>query len=957
MGMEPLFLLDAYGSIYRSYFAFISKPLRNPQGQNVSAAFGFFRGIFQLWDQYRPQYFAAVFDSPGPTFRHGMYPEYKATRQKAPEDLHTQIPLVMEVLELLGIPSIAAEGYEADDLIATLAERCRSEGRQCYVVSADKDLLQLVDGPVRALRPDRDQGYRLIGPAEVQEEWGIPPALILDYLSLTGDSSDNIPGVPGVGDKTALKLLSEFGSFDAIWANLETVKPEGLRKKLEAGQESAALSRKLVTLAYEAPLPFDSLESLRVETLGRDAASPVFLREGMRSLATAKAEAKPGARTNNQAAGANKAATANQDAANANREALATGHEARSASQEAVAAPGELFPAGTGAPAEPEPAAIPAGFSEAGNYEVVTDLDTLKRWVAAAGKAGTFAFDCETDSLDEMKTLPVGFSLAFEPGSACYVPLAAPDTACIETEAARKLLAPLLARTDATMVGQNLKFDLHIMENWGAPVHCKPWDTMVASWLVDPERDSLRLEALGQTWLGYSGTPYDEVAPKGTVFSQIPLDKAAPYAAEDVWMALRLKLVLEPVLAQRKLTGLFLDLEMPVLALLARMEREGIMVDAASLQTYGKELEAELASIQAETWTMVGREFNMNSPKQLQEILFIERKLTTGKKTKTGYSTDISVLEELAREDPVPALILRHRTLQKLKSTYVDALVQLAETDPRIRTHFVQTGTATGRLSSRDPNLQNIPVREEEGRRIRSSFVAAPGKLLVSADYSQIELVVFAHLSGDPELRKAFTDGADVHRRTAALILGKAEDEVTPQERRAAKTINFGVIYGMGAFRLAQELGIPRAEAQKFIDAYFARYAGVAAFIRDTVEATRRDGYVSTILGRRRPVPLINSRNANERQAAERIAVNTPIQGSAADIMKQAMLKVDKVIRERFPEARLLLQVHDELILEAPEALAPAVAAAVEEAMAGAHALSLPLRVGVELARNWGGMH
>jgi DNA polymerase I len=933
VGMEPLFLLDAYGSIYRSYFAFISKPLRNPQGQNVSAAFGFFRGIFQLWDQYRPQYFAAVFDSPGPTFRHGMYPDYKATRQKAPEDLHTQIPLVREILDLLGIPSIAADGYEADDLIATIAERCRKEGRQCYVVSADKDLLQLVDGPVRALRPDRDQGYRLIGPAEVQEEWGIPPALILDYLSLTGDSSDNIPGVPGVGDKTALKLLSEFGSFDAIWAGLDTVKPDGLRKKLESGQESAMLSRKLVTLAYDAPLPFESLDSLRVHTLGRDAASPVFMREGMRSLATIKTS---------------------DPAAPASKEAVGSPGQA---TQEAVAAPGELFPAGTGAPAEPELPAIPAGFSEAGSYEIITDLDTLKRWIDAAATAGTFAFDCETDSLDEMSTLPVGFSLAYEPGSACYVPLKSPDGVCIDAEAARKLLAPLLARTDVTMVGQNLKFDLHIMENWGAPVQCKPWDTMVAAWLIDPERDSLKLEALGQTWLGYSGIPYAEVAPKGMVFSQIPVQKAAPYAAEDAWMALRLKLVLEPVLAKRKLTWLFNDLEMPVLTLLARMEREGIMVDAASLQAYGKELETELASIQAETWALVGREFNMNSPKQLQEILFVERKLTTGKKTKTGYSTDISVLEELAREDPVPALILRHRTLQKLKSTYVDALVELAGTDPRIRTHFVQTGTATGRLSSRDPNLQNIPVREEEGRRIRSSFVAAPGKMLVSADYSQIELVVFAHLSGDPALRKAFIDGADVHRRTAALILGKEEAEVSPQERRAAKTINFGVIYGMGAFRLAQELGIPRAEAQKFIDAYFARYAGVAAFIRNTVEATKRDGYVSTILGRRRPVPLINSRNANERQAAERIAVNTPIQGSAADIMKLAMLRVNSVIKARFPDARLLLQVHDELILEVPEAIAPAVAAAVEEAMASAHTLSLPLRVGVELARNWGGMH
>lgn len=922
MGMEPLFLLDAYGSIYRSYFAFISKPLRNAQGQNVSAAFGFFRGIFQLWDQYHPQYFAAVFDSPGPTFRHELYPEYKATRQKAPEDLHAQIPLVREVLDLLGIPSIAADGYEADDLIATIAERCRNEGRQCYIVSADKDLLQLVDGPVRALRPDKDQGYRLIGPSEVQEEWGIPTSMILDYLSLTGDSSDNIPGVPGVGDKTALKLLDEFGSFDAIWANLQTVKPEGLRKKLEAGRESAALSRTLVTLAYEAPLPFDTLDKLRVECLGRDAASPVFMREGMRSLATVK-----------------------------------TTEAATTIGKKAVVASGELFAVDTGAPAEPELPAIPAGFSEAGSCEVVTDLPTLERWVAAADKACTFAFDCETDSLDEMVTLPVGFSLAYEPGSACYVPLVAPGAPCVDAESARRLLAPLLARKDATMVGQNLKFDMHIMENWGAPVRCKPWDTMVAAWLIDPERDSLKLEALGQTWLGYSGISYGEIVPKGTVFSQVPLERAAPYAAEDAWMALRLKLVLEPVLAQRRLTWLFHDLEMPVLALLARMEREGIMVDAASLQAYGRELETELASIQTKTWALVGKEFNMNSPKQLQEILFVDRKLTTGKKTKTGYSTDISVLEELAREDPVPALILRHRTLQKLKSTYVDALVQLAGTDPRIRTHFVQTGTATGRLSSHDPNLQNIPVREEEGRRIRASFVAAPGKMLVSADYSQIELVVFAHLSGDPELRKAFVDGADVHRRTAALILGKAEDEVSPQERRAAKTINFGVIYGMGAFRLAQELGIPRAEAQKFIDAYFARYAGVAAFIRNTVEATKRDGYVSTILGRRRPVPLINSRNANERQAAERVAVNTPIQGSAADIMKLAMLKVDRVLQERFPEARLLLQVHDELILEAPQALAPAVAAAVEAAMASAYTLALPLRVGVELAPNWGGMH
>jgi len=577
--------------------------------------------------------------------------------------------------------------------------------------------------------------------------------------------------------------------------------------------------------------------------------------------------------------------------------------------------------------------------------------------VDRAKAAGTFAFDCETDSLDEMRTMPVGFSLCVEPGAGCYVPLVSPDADCIPEAKVRSIISPLLARKSLVVVGQNLKFDMHVMENWDAPIRCVPWDTMVAAWLVDPERDSLKLESLGESYLGFGGTPYAQVAPKGSVFSDVPIAAAAAYAAEDADLSLRLKTALGPELERRGLLGLFTDLEMPVLSLLARMERTGIMVDAAALERYGTELDAELARIQAEAWAMVGHEFNLNSPKQLQEVLFTERKLGTGKKTKTGFSTDISVLEELAREDPVPALILRHRTLQKLRSTYVDALCALAAVDPRIRTHYVQTGAATGRLSSRDPNLQNIPVREEEGRRIRKAFVAAPGMKLISADYSQIELVVFAQLSGDPELKKAFVDGADIHRRTAALILGKPEDEVSQSERRAAKTINFGVIYGMGAFRLANELGIPRSEAQRFIDAYFARYSGVASFIRTTVDGARRDGYVSTVLGRRRPVRAIDSRNANERQGAERVAVNTPIQGSAADIMKLAMLAVDKALTREHPEARLLLQVHDELIVEAPADSAPAVAAAVEKAMSGAYRLSVPLRVGVEIADSWGDMH
>ncbi|HPE88145.1 MAG TPA: DNA polymerase I [Spirochaetia bacterium] len=942
--MEPLFLLDAYGIIYRSYFAFISKPLRNPRGENVSAVFGFYRSLFQLWDRYSPKAFAAVFDSRVPTFRHERFEAYKATRQKTPEDLHAQIPLVEEILGLLGVPMLRADRYEADDIIATIAARCRDEGRPCYIVSGDKDLLQLVGGTVRALRPDRDQGFALVGPAEVEAEWGVPPERILDYLSLTGDQSDNVPGVPGVGDKTALKLLTEFGSFDAIWERLAEVKPDGLRRKLEAGRDSAMLSKELITLAYDAPLPVSSLDELAVPSIDRDAASAAFMREGMRSLATRRV-----------ADGLDRLESAGELFAAAGAQP-----GTKPAQAAAPAAGDDRTTEGTVDEAAVSPTAargLPESYGRPGTHELVVDEAALRRWVDSAERAGAFAFDCETDSLDEMRTMPVGFSIAVSPDSACYVPLAAPDAACLPADTVRRVVAPLLARADLVVVGQNLKFDMHVMENWGAPIHCAPWDTMVAAWLADPERASLGLESLGQSYLGFGGTPYAEVAPKGTPFSSVPVEKAAPYCAEDAYMTLRLKEALERELADNGQTELFAGVEMPVLSLLARMEREGILVDAASLEAFGRELDAELESVKAETFGLVGHEFNMNSPKQLQEILFVERKLSAGKKTKTGYSTDISVLEELAREDRVPELILRHRSLQKLKSTYVDALLALAADDPRIRTHFVQTGTATGRLSSRDPNLQNIPVREQEGRRIRKAFIAAPGKKLVSADYSQIELVVFAHLSGDPELRKAFIDGADVHRRTAALILGKTEDEVQQSERRAAKTINFGVIYGMGAFRLAQELGIPRGDAQRFIDAYFERYSGVASFIRDTVDAARRDGYVSTLLGRRRRIRAIDSRNANERQGAERVAVNTPIQGSAADIVKLAMLRVDAALRERFPAARILLQVHDELIIEAPEAEADAVAAAVSDAMTGAFALSVPLRVGVESAYSWGDMH
>ncbi len=944
MSKRPLYLLDSYAFIYRSYFAFMNRPLRNASGANVSAAFGFFRFLFALFDQRNPGAFAAVFDPKGKTFRHEMYPDYKATRQKTPEELHAQVPLVEEILRALGVPVLRTEGFEADDLIAALATRSRAEGRECWIVSGDKDLLQLVGGSVKALRPDSSFAYNPYGPEEVKAEWGVEPAQILDYLSLIGDASDNVPGVPGVGDKTALKLLTEFRSLAELYDRLGEVKPESLRKKLEAGKESAFLSHKLITLDTDAPTGVAELDELDVESLDRAGANALFLREGMKSLVASAAEANLFA---TQAREGHKPAAA----------------ASRAADGEAVAPPTALGP--------PE-------LLGPGAYETVADEAGLASWVDRCIAAGTFAFDCETDNIDELAARPVGFSLSHEPKKACYVPLSCPEERRITEDAARRQLTRLFSARGAVLVGHNVKYDWQVMRRFGAPMLCALRDTMIAAWLLDAEAPSLALGALSGRRLGSSGIAYEDVVPKGASFAMVPSDKATAYAAEDADFTLRLHLLMEGELEAAGLTKLYRDLEMPTLPVLAAMEAEGILVDSKELRAYGLELDAELDSIQRSIWSDVGHEFNIASTKQLQEVLFIERKLAPGKKTKTGYSTDSSVLEELAALDTVPRQILRHRTLAKLKSTYIDSLAALAESDAasadtkaaagsgtgRIHTHYSQTGAATGRLASRDPNLQNIPVRDEEGRRIRMAFTASPGNLLVSADYSQIELVVLAHLSQDPGLLKAFREGVDVHRRTASLLFGLPEAEVTPDRRRIAKTINFGVIYGMSAFRLSNELGIPRGDAQKFIDAYFATYSGVRDYIDKVVAEAESTGYSTTILGRRRPIMAINSRNKTEKQAAERVAVNTPIQGSAADIVKLAMLRVDAAFRARskggesgVPRARLLLQVHDELIAEAPEAEAPEVAALMKREMEAAMELSLPLRAEVETARRWGDMH
>ena len=696
---------------------------------------------------------------------------------------------------------------------------------------------------------------------------------------------------------------------------------------MSEGKESAYFSQSLIRLRNDVPLPVNSADELSTENLNRSAGANVLMREGIRQ-------------------------SAKQLDKNAN--SSASHNTAQSTVQSAAA-----YTEGMGFPS-PDKSLLGDG-----EYKTILDMEELKTILEQAKKQKLLALDFETDSLDAWHSRPIGVSLAIKPKEAFYVPVAphgvtadGQGSVFNEPEKVRALLRPLLEDSEMTIAAHNAKFDYKVSRGWGIERwKCKIWDTMVAAWLADPERNNYSMDSLVAYTFDCSTTRYIDIVPKGSTFDVVPLETATRYSGEDADYCIRLKHYLEPMLIKTESLPLFENLEMPLLPILAEMEGAGIKIEPKALTSYGKELAAELDQIQETTWKTVGHEFNLASTKQLQDVLFVERKLTPGKKTKTGYSTDAAALEEMAREDPVPALILRHRTLAKLKSTYVDTLADMADSEGRLHTNFMQTGTATGRLSSREPNLQNIPVRAEEGRRIREAFVAGPGCILVSADYSQIELVVLAHLSGDENLISAFREDRDVHARTASLIFGINESDVKSEQRRMAKTINFGVIYGMSSFRLSNELNISRSDAVNFITAYFNTYSGVRQFIENIIQKTEQSGYVTTISGRRRYIPTINSRNKTEKSAAERIAVNTPIQGSAADIVKTAMLNLDRRLTARRSKARLLLQVHDELILECPKDDAAETSALVKEEMEQAVSLSIPLRVTVETGGRWGDFH
>lgn len=929
---NTVYILDSYGLIYRCYFAFINRPLTNKDGNNVSAIFGFFRNLHSILKHYNPQFIACAMDSKTATFRHEMYKEYKATRNKTPEDLHAQIPWIDEILTDLGIPVLQCDGYEADDIIATVAKKCAQQGKSCRILSGDKDLMQLVTETTQILKPDHADVWKVTGPQGVQAEWGVPPEQLLDLLSLYGDSADNIPGVQGVGVKTAGKLLEQYKNLDGIYEHIDEIKG-AMQKKLIDGKENAYFSQKLIRLCDTVPCSdIDDAVNNPIQ-LNFEKAAQKLNQYGVPAVAKQYAELAVESGTSSSAT------TIIQTQAEESQTEQVPSLEVK---------------------------------QNQGDYSVVTNLEELQNYINLIEENEKIvAFDCETTSLDTLNTQLVGFSLSSQAGKGIYVPLYTSNLFenldFIPQEKALEQIARLFNNPQVTVILHNGKFDYKVLRSNGIKINnnkvsCKLIDTMIAEWLLNSDKtgkNSYSLEYLAETKLGLKGIEYEDLVPKGQTFADLPVEKAYPYAAEDADFTFQLWQKLEPQLKSQNLYELFTSTEMRLMPLLAEMEIQGIHLDSQTLYDYNKELTIGIEDIQNKIYSTVGHAFNIASPKQLQEVLFTERGLKPTKKTKTGYSTDTSVLEELALYDPVPKMILEYRELAKLQSTYVETLPSMCDKNERIHTDFIQTGTATGRLSCREPNLQNIPVRNEAGRKIRSAFTATPGTILISADYSQIELVVLAHLSQDKNMCNAFISGTDVHKATAALIFGVPQEEVTPQMRRTAKTINFGVIYGMSAFRLANDLGISRTQAAEFIENYFKTYSSVNDFINSTIQKTEETGFVQTIFGRKRHIANINSKNKLEKSGAERMAVNTPVQGSAADIVKKAMLDVSKALEEENTQAKLILQVHDELLVECPDnpQTIEKTISIIKEKMENAVKLNVPLKVSIEYGKNWGEFH
>ncbi|MCQ9154322.1 DNA polymerase I [Acidomonas methanolica] len=910
-----LVLVDGSGFIFRAFHAL--PPMSSPDGTPVNAVLGFTNMLARLLREHVGSHLAVIFDAGRKTFRNEIDPRYKANRPEPPEDLIPQFALIREATAAFGVPGIELAGWEADDLIASYAAVMEKEGGRCTIVSSDKDLMQLIGPQVEMLDPIKQKPIR---EEEVLAKFGVTPGKVVDVQALMGDPTDNVPGVPGIGPKGAAQLVAEYGDLDAILAAAPTMKPSKRQQALIEHAGDARLSLKLVTLVRDVPLP-EPVEALAVRAPDHAALFGWLQRVGFHSVIQ--------------------------------RMGL-TG----------ISAP---VPA---APVSADESGDGSGDAPAfGPYETITTLDALDRWIEAAGQAGRFALDTETDSLDARVATLVGLSLATAPGKAAYVPLRHEGT--LEHPAGRQLdpaqvldrLKPLLADESVLKIFQNAKYDLLVFAHAGIETIAPIDDTMLLSYAQSAGEHGQGMDELSELHLGHKPIAYGEVTGTGRnriPFAQVPVDRATDYAAEDADVTLRLRDVLLPGLRARKSVAVYEMLERPLVPVLAAMERIGIKVDGVELRRLSADFAARMGEMEIAIHTLAGRSFNLGSPKQLGEILFDEMSLPGGKRGKTGaWGTDSSVLQELADAGhELPARILEWRQLAKLKSTYADALVE--QMDPktgRVHTSFQMAATTTGRLSSNDPNLQNIPIRTEEGGRIRRAFIAEAGYVLLSADYSQIELRLLADVAQIPQLREAFALGQDIHARTASEVFGIPIEGMDPLIRRRAKAINFGIIYGISAFGLGRQLGIPAGEARRYIDTYFARYPGIRDYMERKREEARAQGYVTTPFGRRCYVPGIREKNSARRAYAERQAINAPLQGGAADVIKRAMVRLAHVLPESGLDARMLLQVHDELLFEVREDQADALGTLVKAEMEGAASFAVKLEVETGIGANWAEAH
>ena len=950
---KRLLLVDGSALLYRSYFAFIRNPLRNSRGEPTSVPYGVLQTLQILLERKRPDHLAVVFDTSSPTFRHKEYAEYKAHRPPVPDDLKAQIPKARLAIDLLGIPIVEQEGVEADDLIGSLAREAERDGATAILVTGDKDFYQIVSDRIQILAPQaRGSDLIPIDAAAVRERYGVGPEEMIDLLALMGDASDNVPGVPGIGEKTAAQLIRQFHTLDTLYGALDRVERPSIREKLRENEARARLSRRLATIRTDLPLDRHWWELTRrpvraaeLNRLLEEMEFHALKRRFAAELAAAPPSGPP------------------------------TGQPPHVGSDVPSGTPGELFPVDAVSPGGAARAPSASARARAGkrgsdrpdsrppygDYRVVRDAASLEALARELSEGRDHvAFDTETTGLDPHRADLVGISVAPAAGRAYYLPIGHTEGTNLDPDRVREALRPFFDAPRAQRVAQNAKYDWHVLHRFGIPVRDVAFDTMVAAYLADPDQPK-GIDALAASRLDLKKITTESLIGSGrdlVSMAALPVDRVAEYCCEDADACLRLVPILNAEMEAAGVAPLFHEVEMPLVGVLVRMERAGVKIDADALASMSVDLGRELSRLDQEIQDAAGVPFNVNSPRQVAEVLFQRLKLPPGRRTKDGFSTDVEVLEAIAPLHPLPRLLLAHRQYQKLKTTYVDALPRLIHPESgRVHATFHQTIASTGRLSATDPSLQNIPVRTEEGRAIRRAFVAeGPRGRLVSFDYSQVELRLLAHLSHDPVLTEAFRTGSDVHATTAARLFGVAPDAVTPAQRAQAKVVNFGILYGMGPARLARELNLSRALATAFIEEYRRTLAGVSAYMDRVLESARRQGYVETILKRRRPLPGLRAEGAR-RAEAERAAVNSPIQGSAADLIKVAMVKIDALLYERGARTRLVLQVHDELLFESDEDEIEEVSTIIRDVMEHAVPLRVPLVVHEGRGRTWAEAH